>query len=600
MVRPLAILMVEDSDDDAALMRHALRRGGLQATSERVDSASGLRAAWARAAWDVVLCDYGLPGFSLEEALAITRKHDGTIPFIAVSGSIGEEAVAALMRAGVSDVVLKSSLASRLASVVKRELAAGKNSAQLSASEAQLREIAANIPGLVYRRVLRPDGSIIYPYVAGKILDSLAITPEEVSEGRFQLLRRVDPEDVPRFMGAIKRSARDLSPIQVDYRFVLASGERRWMSVHSRPLREADGSVVWDVVAVDVTDRKRDAAALRDASAVVANTDRGVFTTSLEGIITSINAAFSASTGYAEVEALGHHIRLLQSSRHDPEFFATQKRSLEETGSWQNEIWLKRKNDELFPAFLTMNAVRDESKQPVNYVGTFTDISRAKEQERKLEQLANSDALTGLPNRVVFVIRLGHALDRMRRSGKTGAVLFLDLDRFQSINESLGHPTGDDVLRVLGGRLQTQLRDGDMVARLGGDEFAILLEDLADAGTAAQVADSLLQKVLEPIPLSGGQEIVIGASIGISLFPADGVEVHELMRHADAALYQAKADGRGIYRFSTPELTRGAADRFDLEGRLRRGIERHEFVLHYQPLVSLADRSLKGVEALVR
>ncbi len=339
---------------------------------------------------------------------------------------------------------------------------------------------------------------------------------------------------------------------------------------------------------------------LRQAAKVFESTREGVVVTDTRGAIIAVNRAFQEITGYAEAEVLGENPRLLKSGRHEDDFYRDMWESLLAGGHWQGEIWNRRKNGEIFPEWLTISDVRDESGAISNFVGVFADITRIKHSEEKLEHLANHDILTDLPNRLLLFSYLEHAVGRARRGGLQGAVLFIDLDRFKIVNDSLGHPAGDEILRIVAKRIGERVRDVDTLARLGGDEFVVVLEDLPRPESAADVAQDIIQLLDAPIVLSGGQEVFLGASIGISLFPGDGDDATSLIQYADAALFQAKESGRGTYRFYTEALTRAANRRLEMEARLRRALERDEFVLHYQPQVSVADGRLIGCEALLR
>ena len=339
---------------------------------------------------------------------------------------------------------------------------------------------------------------------------------------------------------------------------------------------------------------------LRQAAKVFDSTLEGVVITDTRGGIIAVNRAFQDITGYPEAEVLGENPRLLKSGRHDTEFYRAMWASLIAGGNWQGEIWNRRSNGEIYPEWLTISDVRDEGGVVTNYVGVFTDITRIKHSEEKIEHLAHHDALTDLPNRVLLFSYLEHAVGRARRAGSLGAVLFIDLDRFKNVNDSLGHPAGDETLRQVSRRIGDRVREVDTLARLGGDEFAVLLEDLPRPELAAEVAQGIIQTLDAPIVLASGQEVFLGASVGISLFPTDGDDATSLIQFADAALFQAKESGRGVYRFYTESLTRAANQRLEMEARLRRALDRGEFVLHYQPQVRVADGRLLGCEALLR
>jgi diguanylate cyclase (GGDEF)-like protein/PAS domain S-box-containing protein len=340
-------------------------------------------------------------------------------------------------------------------------------------------------------------------------------------------------------------------------------------------------------------------AALRQSSAVFESTRDGVVITTLEPRIVAVNPAYSEITGYSADEVIGRNPSLLRSGRHDRAFYQAMWASLRKLGYWQGEVWNRRANGEVYPQWLTLSTVRDEAGEPSHFVGVFTDLTQLKRSEQQLEHLTHYDPLTDLPNRLLVQSRLEHAIEQARRHRSKVGVLFVDLDRFKNVNDSLGHPAGDELIQAVSARLRGGLRDEDTLARLGGDEFLVVIEDLESADEAASVASKLTQLVQAPFCVASGHEVIVSASIGISLYPDDGDSATGLIQHADAALYQAKARGRDSFCFYSSALTAAVSERMQMEMGLRRALERGELLIHYQPLVSLEGGRV-GAEALLR
>lgn len=275
------------------------------------------------------------------------------------------------------------------------------------------------------------------------------------------------------------------------------------------------------------------------ASLVVANARVGITITDAAGVILYVNRAFTEVTGYAPEEVIGHNPRLLHSGRHPPAYYEEMWRALLERGSWQGEIWNRRKSGEDYPEWLSIVAVRDKSGVLTNYCAIFSDISERKRAEETLTHLALHDALTDLPNRALFLEHLRHALSRQRRADGRLAVLFLDLDGFKAINDAWGHDAGDLVLRTTGERVRAWLRSSDVVARHSGDEFTVLLDGIRGAWQAADFAKKLEQEVGRPITMPVG-ECRVGVSIGIAIFPDDAADEAALLHLADQRMYQEK------------------------------------------------------------
>ncbi|WP_417663164.1 bifunctional diguanylate cyclase/phosphodiesterase [Pseudomonas sp.] len=352
-------------------------------------------------------------------------------------------------------------------------------------------------------------------------------------------------------------------------------------------------------IARDVTDKHVMQEKLLQAATVFESTAEGVMITDTNQHITAINRAFTEITGFSELETLGNHASMLSSGRHDRSFYAAMWQQLTRNGHWQGEIWNKRKTGEIFPEWLTISAVRNSLNEITHYVGVFADITPLKQAQAKLDHQAHHDSLTGLPNRLLFETRLQAELEKCHASDRHGAVLFMDLDRFKHINDSLGHPIGDQLLKSIAERLKLQLGEQDTVARLGGDEFIILLPELQTRDQAAQTAERLLACFKQAFIVEQHQ-FFISASIGLSLYPDDAQDVASLIKNADTAMYQSKAKGRNRLELYTPELSSIATERMNLEIGLRHALEHNQLHVVYQPKFSLNNNQLIGAEALVR
>jgi diguanylate cyclase (GGDEF)-like protein/PAS domain S-box-containing protein len=383
-----------------------------------------------------------------------------------------------------------------------------------------------------------------------------------------------------------------------------ASGETRDVMFHKAAFTLPEGRVGGLVgLMIDISERRRMEGNLRQAASVFESSAEGVVITAPDGSIIAVNRAFTEITGYGEGEVIGRNPRFLQSGRHGQNFYREMWGSISRDGRWKGEVWNRRKSGDIFPEWISIVAVRDNKGRMTNYVATFSDITQQKQSEERIEILAFSDPLTKLPNRRLLLDRLAHAIATSNRNNCRGALFFIDLDDFKDLNDTRGHDIGDLLLQQVAKRLAGCVSDGDTLGRFGGDEFVVVLENLGvnslDASSQAEaVGVKILSALNQPYML---EEFSCHstASIGITLFGGEHSSVDELLKQADLAMYRAKGAGRNRLRFFDPEMQTVVAARVAMESDLRQGLQKSQFVLHYQPQVDHIGR-VTGAEALVR
>lgn len=382
-----------------------------------------------------------------------------------------------------------------------------------------------------------------------------------------------------------------------------AKGEHLWLDTTKVPLENSNGEVIGILgVYENISERKAIEEELRIA-ATTFETQEAILITDPKAKILRVNQAFQEITGYSADEVIGKNPNLLQSGRHDAAFYQAMWAALLSTGKWSGEVWDKRKNGEIYPKLMTITGVRDDSQQVTHYVAVFRDISIHKKSEQDIHQLAFFDPLTQLPNRRLLLDRLRQAMAASMRNGRYGALLFLDLDHFKTINDTQGHAVGDLLLIEVAQRLQTCVRASDSVARLGGDEFVVLLQELSSqadeaAAQTEQVAEKIRNELNQPYLLKN-VAYHSTPSIGVSLFRGQQESVEDLLMHADVAMYQAKTAGRNVIRFFDPLMQTALDLRTAMEVDLRGALDDSQFLLYYQVQVDSRGKAI-GAEALLR
>ncbi|MEW8341090.1 MAG: diguanylate cyclase, partial [Candidatus Thiodiazotropha taylori] len=534
----LRILIVEGSERIYGFICQALRRKDLNVLTRRIETREALTQALEQGEWDLILSNTDNPGFNPEDALKLLSARQLDIPLILVSESIGEEKVASLLKAGANDYINLNNLA-RLVPAVIRELKeaavrreAEKTKQALRRSENRYRQLVDHSPTPIL--LLQSERIVFLNEAASQALAASLDQP---------LINRPADElfiEAPATLLSSRPSKTNTEPDEQPLQTTLqrADGNTIQAEVFISPV-EYEGAPAIQLVFTDITNRKESDAKLQQAAQIIEHTMEAVLITDIDGTIESANPAFSEITGYNQAEIISKHPRQLMSAKHSPEFLSELWDHVKSTGSWRGELWNQRKNGEIYPVWMTISCVRDQQGEALHYVMVFSDITSLKQTQSQLEHLAHHDSLTNLPNRLLFEDRLEHALAQAKRQKRQLAVLFLDLDRFKNINDSLGHAMGDELLKEVAKRLQNILRDDDTAARLGGDEFTVLVENLEDPSQAAVVAAKIQDKFKAPFNIAG-RELHVTASIGISIFPEDGKDVADLTKNADAAMYQAK------------------------------------------------------------
>lgn len=411
------------------------------------------------------------------------------------------------------------------------------------------------------------------------------------------LVTHLDQEEFARDIASIWTLGQPSAPR--DWRVRLRDGSERWVYASHFPVVRAGLEEQVFCMEMDITRRKELEAALERASAVFEHSRDAILVVDHEFKVQAVNHAYVELSGFRQQDLVGQILPSLRLGVRDPAVDEHVWAEVGRCGHWEGELESVRSNGERFPAMVTVTAMSDAQRRGASYMIAIEDITERKRSEQVVRHQAEHDALTGLPNRVLFLDRLRQALATARRQHNQFALMFLDLDRFKLINDTMGHAAGDDVLREMALRLTQCVRGVDTVSRLGGDEFVVLLADIGGVDQAAHVANAVMQAVSQPAR-ADGQEVLLSVSIGIAICPSDGTDQQALLKHADVAMYHAKQQGRNAFRFFSPEMNAHVVERVQMENMLRRALANHEFELEYQPEVDISTGRTVGVEALIR
>lgn len=604
----LRVLYAEHNDFDADLTQRYFAQ---YAPHIRLEVAANAEAVLERlpmdrdqfTPYDVVLLDYRLPGLDaldLTKILRGERKLD--LPIVMVTAHGSEEVAAHALRLGVTEYVTKhTDYQHELALVLEKsyhQVAQDRERTALAHTTRQLNHLLESSPTILY--ALRLDGEYLVPIsVSDNIERLLGYTRDEALHPDWWPTS-VHPADLEPMKKRLHSLMEWGHAVQV-YRLMDKAGAVHWVRDEQRLIYDEAGDPREIVGAMsDITEQRLAEERLRLDDTIFSTTRDGVLITRADGTIEAVNRALTEITGYDTEELIGQNPRMLQSHRHPPEFYAAMWRQIVDTGCWEGEIWNRRKNSELYPHWLTIRAVRNEHNEIRHLVGVSTDLTQIRHSESRLQHLTHYDALTDLPNRLLVHSRLEHALEHARRHNAQIAMLILDLDQFKSVNDSLGHTAGDELLNAVSQRLTQRMRAEDTIGRLSSDEFAMLLDDIEGHHDVAEIAAGLLKLMEPPFSLQGGHEVYMQASIGISMFPQDGDDADDMLRDAYAALHHVKQEGGNACRFYAAEMNADALLTVELESELRHAEERRQLILHYQPKVDLAHGRIVGAEALLR
>ncbi len=575
--------------------------------------------------FDLVLTDLRVPDMNALELIREAQHRGIDTPFIVITGKGGEAMAVAILRLGAYDYLVKrkdylvqlpyaidnalhryylnmtshrlngelSALNVTLEQKIEERTRQFKQEMELRlASQASYQHLIEHTQDLVQR--VDANGKLMFVNSAWSA--ALGWTHEEAMELHYHQLVRFDLLEYCDGLFAELKQGKNFSEIEVV--FVAKDGHEVILEGNLTSIFVGDKFSGTQSFFHDITLRKKVETELALSAQVFDKSGEAFLITDASGNIIKVNHAFTVISGYSEADVLGKNPRILSSGRQGQKFYRAMWESINTLGFWQGELIDRRKDGSFYPKWLSISRVLDTHGNVTNYIGTFSDITQHKQDAENIQRLAYFDALTGLPNRLLLNDRISHALSMAQRSQTQLAILFMDLDHFKNVNDSLGHRVGDLLLIEVAKRLNSVIREEDTVSRLGGDEFIMVLQD-SNVDGAAHVAEKIME-TLSHACLIEKQELVITPSIGIAMYPTDGEDIDTLSKCADVAMYRAKRNGRNNYCFFTKEMQEHSVRRLKLENALHHAIERGQLTLHYQPQISLVSGKIVGAEALLR